>query len=444
MAEIQTQREWQEEMAVEVMTLIRSELYLDLRFMDVALSALEWKPEESIDTFGTDGKKLYYSVERLLQVYPKNPKFLDRLYLHSILHCIYSHLWLCGQRDPHLWGLACDIMVEYTIDHLDTECTRRALSWIRKDVYARIEEQGYGISAAIIYWLIQEKDIRELELLQQEFYTDTHKYWPSEEQMAMSSQARRQRWEQIARQTQLQMEQRGEEETSGQEFLEQELRAGRSKRSYREFLRKFAVLREEIHLDPEEFDLNYYTYGLQLYGNMPLIEPVETREVQKIYDFAVVVDTSYSTSGELVKAFLRETFGILLESEYFFVNSRIHIIQCDDQVQRDQLVTNTQELEALLQSFSIVGGGGTDFRPAFDYVNQLVRDGELPHLKGMLYFTDGKGIYPGKRPEYQTAFLFLGDYDDTLVPPWAMRLRIEPEELLEQKKWKRQKGGGTA
>ncbi len=427
---VQTQWEWQQEMAQEILSLIRSELYLELRFMDVALSALSWQPEEGIDTFGTDGKCLYYSMERLLQVYPVNPGFLDRLYLHSILHCIYSHLWLCGSRKRPLWDLACDVMVEYTIDHLDKTCTRRALSFVRRELYHRLEEQKLGISAAVIYQFLRGISPEELQTLQTEFYTDTHKFWPKNEQMGMAPQRLQKRWEQISRQTQMQMEQRGTDQAGGQELLEQEMKAGRSRRSYREFLRKFAVLREEMHLDPEEFDLNYYSYGLRFYGNMPLVEPVETREIQKIQDFVIVVDTSYSTSGDLVRAFLQETFDILMESEHFFVGSRIHIIQCDDQVQSDQVVTNGKELEQLIRKFNITGGGGTDFRPAFTYINQLIQDGTLDHLKGVLYFTDGKGIYPGKRPEYQTAFLFLDDYDETAVPAWAMRMRIVPDEFL--------------
>lgn len=51
-----------------------------------------------------------------------------------------------------------------------------------------------------------------------------------------------------------------------------------------------------------------------------------------------------------------------------------------------------------------MGGGNTDFRPAFTYVNQLIKEGSIRHLDGLLYFTDGKGIYPVKKPEYKTAF----------------------------------------
>lgn len=96
------------------------------------------------------------------------------------------------------------------------------------------------------------------------------------------------------------------------------MKEGRSRRSYRDFLKKFAVYQEELTLDPDEFDLNFYTYGLRLYGNLPLVEPVESSEVCKILDFVVVVDTSYSTSGVLVQGFLQETFQILTGKDSFF------------------------------------------------------------------------------------------------------------------------------
>lgn len=79
----------------------------------------------------------------------------------------------------------------------------------------------------------------------------------------------------------MEKESRGYETEDGEEILAAQLKAEKSRQSYADFLRKFSVLREELHADPDEFDLNYYTYGLRLYGNMPLIEPVESREVKK-------------------------------------------------------------------------------------------------------------------------------------------------------------------
>jgi hypothetical protein len=47
----------------------------------------------------------------------------------------------------------------------------------------------------------------------------------------------------------------------------------------------------------------------------------------------------------------------------------------------------------------------------------------------LLYFTDGKGIYPAKKPDYKTAFLFLEDFEEENVPVWAIRMRLEEEEF---------------
>ena len=47
-----------------------------------------------------------------------------------------------------------------------------------------------------------------------------------------------------------------------------------------------------MRLDPDEFDYVYYTYGLKLYRNMPLIKPLEYREVKRIQEFVIAIDTS--------------------------------------------------------------------------------------------------------------------------------------------------------
>ena len=206
--------------------------------------------------------------------------------------------------------------------------------------------------------------------------------------------------------------------------------AGRSRRTYRDFLRRFAVWHEEPHLDPEEFDLGFYSYGLRTYGNMPLIEPLESREVKKIRDFVIVVDTSESTAGELVKAFLKETFTLLKSQDSFFRQCRILVMQADNAVRDETWLNDLDALDRYTAQFTLVGGGGTDFRPAFARIAQLRQDGALRDLQGVLYFTDGKGIYPAKRPPFETAFLFLEDGTPPPdVPPWAMRLVLQPEEF---------------
>ena len=73
---------------------------------------------------------------------------------------------------------------------------------------------------------------------------------------------------------------------------------------------------------------------------------------------------------------------------------------------------------------------GTDFRPAYAYVIHLCSDYKFSNLRGLLYFTDGMGTYPARRPGYDTAFLFLGErFDDANVPPWAMKVVLDEEEF---------------
>ena len=63
-------------------------------------------------------------------------------------------------------------------------------------------------------------------------------------------------------------------------------------------------------------------------------------------------------------------------------------------------------------------------------MESLIKQHAFERLKGLLYFTDGRGTYPSKMPPYETAFVFMKeDYEDVDVPPWAMKLVLEEEDL---------------
>ena len=123
----ETHEEWQARMGGEVLAVVRSGLYLDFRFLDMALSALTPVPDERCGVLATDGVNLYYQPSALLRLYQKNPKYLNRLYLHTVFHCIFRHLWLRGKRDKRLWDLACDIAVENVIDGLGRKSVQRPI-----------------------------------------------------------------------------------------------------------------------------------------------------------------------------------------------------------------------------------------------------------------------------------------------------------------------------
>ena len=206
MAHTETQTEWEETMARRVMEQIRSELYLDQRYLNAALGALPPAPLRSTQTaLATDGAALYYPPEWVLSIYRKNRRYLPRAYLHSVLHCMLRHLWLRDRRDAALWGLACDIAVENLLDSLDTPATTRPVGWLRQQTYAQAESgmQAAGRRADLPGWLPPTPP--HGRNTRQEFFCDSHRLWPADPD-SPAAQMRGKQWEQMGRQTQLSME----------------------------------------------------------------------------------------------------------------------------------------------------------------------------------------------------------------------------------------------
>ena len=206
--------------------------------------------------------------------------------------------------------------------------------------------------------------------------------------------------------------------------------SNREKVDYTAFLKQFAVLSEEVSINDEEFDHIFYTYGLKLYENMPLIEPLEYREVKRIKEFVIAIDTSASVRGELAERFLQKTCELLLQEDTWFSAIRLHIIQCDSVIQSDTMITSRQELEDFMGQLELKGFGGTDFRPVFSYIEKLQKAGQLADLRGLLYFTDGDGFYPTAPPPFRTVFLFL-DRSQPIpaVPVWAVRAILDERDI---------------
>lgn len=219
----------------------------------------------------------------------------------------------------------------------------------------------------------------------------------------------------------------------------------RERYDYTAFLKKFAVMGETMRIDQDEFDYNFYSYGLQLYGNVALIEPLEYREEKRIREFVIAIDTSGSVHGQLVQKFLTKTYNIMKSTDSFFSKVNVWIIQCDADIQDAVQITNQDEFDLYIRDLELKGFGGTDFRPVFQFVNKMIAEKKFTNLKGLIYFTDGYGMYPDDpqkavdaqypncRPKYETAFVFMrSDYESgppPVVPPWAIKLILEDEDL---------------
>ena len=104
-------------------------------------------------------------------------------------------------------------------------------------------------------------------------------------------------------------------------------------------------------------------------------------------DVVVAVDTSGSIGQRELDVFFTEMTGILSDVR----PTTLHVVWCDAQVHKVDEISDPSEISSLKPK----GGGGTDFRPVFDWVAD-----NLTYPDALVYLTDGLGSFPEHAPDY--------------------------------------------
>lgn len=436
----------------EILRTTRSQLLLALPFLGSAIGRLSFVTDDMVFTLATEGQRLYVSSHWAIETYRKEPKAVSRAILHSVLHCIFQHPFVSSNKNKKAWDVATDIAVEATISHMGLEAVDCSGVQHQTFVLQMLKDRVKPLTAEVIYRYLLEKQYgeEELERMGEHFCRDNHSlWWPEEEDEAndqapdgsqseaqsQAADALRQEWEEITKMLDVDLETLSKDKQNN-DILTQNLKSlTRDRYDYGEFLRKFAIRGEDMRINDDEFDYVFYTYGLRHYGNLPLVEPLEYKEIQKISDFVIAIDTSGSVQGPLVQKFLDKTYSILHMEESFFKKINLRIVLCDDQIQDVATIYCQEDFERYFKGLQLKGFGGTDFRPVFSLVEDWVRQKEFANLKGLIYLTDGYGRYPDKSPSFDAAFVYVGyDPDRPPTPSWAMKLVLEEEQLMEERK----------
>lgn len=417
-------------LAGNVLELARDEILMSFRFLDRSLMELKTEMRPGIEGVSSSDSVMYYDPVYILKASQKDFRYPARILFHVLLHHIFAHPFTGERTDAVLWDLACDIAVESVIADLHEPCITLDADLGTAGMLRVLREDIGPLSAEKVYKYFRKNPLTPSRVLEYEraFKKDEHDLWHSSSQgeIVISEEE----WKKIARQVLAEIRNFSEKGTAA-ESLERNLSEGAAvKYDYTRLLEHFVVMGENLHLSDDEFDYIYYTYGLEKYNGMPFIEPLEYRDEKRIRDFVIAIDTSASCSGETVRKFIRHTFDLLKKSESFFRKINVHIVQCDSEVKSDDRITDIGELDRFLEGMKLFGGGATDFRPVFSYVNELRENREFDDLRGMIYFTDGYGIYPEKKPDFDVIFAFLNEDPGRMSPPaWSMKAVIEEEEL---------------
>ncbi len=130
---------------------------------------------------------------------------------------------------------------------------------------------------------------------------------------------------------------------------------------------------------------------------------------QKLPEVVLAIDTSGSVTEPEMDQFAAEVSGIL---EAF--DTTIHIVYCDSNVTGSDSFAR-QDLPLELKP---VGGGGTDYRPVFSWIQEQSVDPAC-----LVYLTDMECIYfPENEPEYPVLWAQIGE--GGRIPPFGDVLAV--------------------
>ena len=373
------------DLCLQIWNLTREQLSVKYPFLRNFLWYFTFRTSTETTTAGTDGSVIYFSHDFLLHTFRETPHQLEHFLLHTVGHCLLLHTIQEQTEDSATRKKNSDSAVE---------------AFFKEPYPAPFWDDHHFWNTAVNQDFLSRI---ALTLSSLTGVSGTGSYG------------------------------NGSKGNSSGELSEELTIRNTGTYDFTHFLKQFARQGEEIKTDIESFDYIPYLYGLEHYGNIPLIEHLEYQEVNRLEELVIAIDTSGSCSLDTVRKFMEETYSILSNHENFFRKMNVYVIQCDSFIQDVAHITSEQDWQDYLKNLAIHGRGGTDFRPVFEYVEELRAKKELKDLKGLLYFTDGDGIYPEIPTDYKTAFVFYKEKEQhQKVPAWAACLTLDTERSNEK------------
>ncbi|MCB1851499.1 MAG: hypothetical protein KDI83_12115 [Gammaproteobacteria bacterium] len=398
----------------------RTRLILDKPFLGALVLRLpmegvtaEWCP-----TTATDARKFYY-----------NPAYIDALSLdetqfmlaHEALHCALSHFARRGHRTRHRWDIACDFAINPLLvdDNLIPPPGSLLLDHFR------------GMTAEEIYPLLSEFEDQQT--------LDNHAY-DRENQQGSSGRNERDLPRQETgggkhREKQPSEPAAGEEHSDSGDAPEplpltpdererlsvqwQQRLAGAAQQALQSGKLGGTLARMIDHLLQPQLPwrmllARYMTSSAR--DDFSYMRPsrregdfiLPSLRSQQI-DLIVALDTSGSIDDDDCEQFLSEVDALKGQ-----VRARVTLLACDALLS-DQGPWIFEPWEELKLPQSFRGGGGTSFRPVFDWVEQ---HGLRPEV--LIYFTDAEGEFPKNEPDYPVIWLVKGKEK----VPWGQRIQL--------------------
>ncbi len=407
-----------------------------------ALDMFEFVPVRENVGICTDGKYIYYNPDCIIGSKSEcEKKRLEYKIAHIVAHGLLGHFEANKEfRNKELAWVIMDAQVDVFLNKIGVRNPQDQIDNIGQSDNMDEDEVTEGFSC--YYQALQSKKKRRMwQNMWLKYYWDNHNYWKTSDC---------EKWKQVCA---IVLGKSTDTMQNGERIKEIMLFAGMDNKtidfgknagqtcqnvrmaaennmSYREVLQKMVCESECERELPDTLDTMLYTYGLELYGDVPLVEPSEINEVKHLNVLVLAVDTSGSCSGNIAGRFLRETCNILRDLRSVGEFEAIYLIECDTVIQKEKCLNSVDEL-FMEEIVEMRGFGGTSFVPVFNRIEELKKKHGVK-VDGLLYLTDTEGEFPNMKPDYPVCLIvpeenigINGRPYNRNIPDWADYVVIE-------------------
>jgi len=354
----------------------KAKLLVDYPYFGTLASKIDVVFNDDIEAFKSNGTKLEINSDYLQDLELSEMEFI---FANGAMHTSLAHEMRKNNRSGWLWQMATDMAVNDML----------VQNGLDMPYGAQYRQRFSGMYAEEIYAELKDDILRDDEDLEYEA-DDIDDVQNGDEQKNNDKK------------TNEQIEQALEEEILQEQlfaenaiaFLEEKMQTGEAPQTIERFftIENFGKIdwRNELRIAVDKYFRDDYVVmppsKKLLYSGIYL-----PSNISQTFRLVIAVDSSGSIDEVLLNEFLSEVnFLMSLVQNY-----QIELLICDEKIQSHKTFYSGDSLEA-----EIKGGGATDFRPVFLYIDENFDD-----VKLLLYFTDLDGTFPPDAPQYEVKWV---------------------------------------
>ncbi|MBO5667215.1 MAG: hypothetical protein J6S45_07190 [Firmicutes bacterium] len=428
-------------LANEILRYSRQTLLKQWPWLGPLLFRLQLRSLDEVHIMGSNGEYLFYNADDVIALYKEDPAQIPKMMLHVLGHCMMQHVERRNGREHDLYDTACDLSVFQLISRLPGGKSFAASAQERTEVNQIFGGRDYASAESLYTSGMKDAELKgKFDSVRNHVHRDDHTFWGKKMDLQEngpgmgSAFSWKQAMMQAVEEYQKAMSEMGRFAGQGRGDWTEMLELDRDEEviSYEELLKRFTAPVETMRLDMDSLDLAWYVTGLDLYGDLPIVEYNEYRDMNLVETFVIAIDTSGSCYGPTLKNFLAQTKKVVEDMEIGGRKFLLRMMQCDYDIQEEVEIRTLEEFNEYIERFRVRGGGGTSFVPIFRKVDQLVAEEEgYSKLKGFLYFSDGFGEFPNRASAYETVFVIPEDdfQYHPQIPDWVTVACLKEESL---------------